>query len=154
MPAEGDELAGLSLDELSKRGSSLLVEVDDAVKTSEQEVAFATAQFGDEAAAPFAAAVESAKVDLAKAFQLRRALDDSTKEDDAQRRAMLTEIITLTQGGERPARRRGRALRRAARDGAERAGAPRGSRHPPRRARDAGAGRRSDPRRADGDVCA
>ena len=97
VPAGGDELAGLSLDELSKRGSSLLVEVDDAVKTSEQEVAFAGAQFGDEAAAPFAAAVESAKVDLAKAFQLRRAFDDPTKEDDSQRRAMLTEIITLTQ---------------------------------------------------------
>ncbi len=86
------------MDELSKRGSSLLVEVDDAVKTSEQEVAFAAAQFGDEAAAPFAAAVESAKADLAKAFQLRRELDDSTKEDEAQRRTMLTEIIKLTQG--------------------------------------------------------
>ena len=71
--------------------------MDDAVKTSDQEVAFARAQFGDDAAAPFAAAVESSKVDLAKAFQLRRTLDDSTKEDDAQRRTMLTEIITLTQ---------------------------------------------------------
>jgi uncharacterized membrane protein YgcG len=93
----GEEVAELSLDELSKRGSSLLVQVDDAVKTSDQEVAFARAQFGDEAAAPFAVAVESSKVDLAKAFQLRRQLDDSTKEDDTQRRAMLTEIITLTQ---------------------------------------------------------
>ncbi len=72
--------------------------MDDAVKTSEQEVAFATAQFGEEAAAPFAAAVESAKADVAKAFQLRRELDDSTKEDETQRRAMLTEIIKLTQG--------------------------------------------------------
>ena len=100
VPAEAGEgeLAGLSLDELSKRGSSLLVQVDDAIKTSEQEVAFASAQFGDEAAAPFAAAVESAKADLAKAFQLRRELDDSTKEDEAARRSMLTEIITLTQG--------------------------------------------------------
>jgi TPM domain len=95
--AEGSEAGGLSTDGLSKRGSSLLVEVDDAVKTSEQEVAFATAQFGDEAAAPLAAAVESAKADLAKAFRLRREVDVSTR-DKAQRRAMLTEIITLTQG--------------------------------------------------------
>jgi hypothetical protein len=96
--AEGDEVAGLATEELSKRGSTLLVEVDDAVKTSEQEVAFVSAQFGDEAAVPFAAAVESAKADLAKAFELRRALDDSTKEDETQRRTMLTEIITLAQG--------------------------------------------------------
>jgi uncharacterized membrane protein YgcG len=94
----GDELSRLTLDELSRRGSSLLVEVDDAVKTSEQEVAFAAAQFGDETAAPFAAAVERAKADLAKAFQLRRAIDDSTPEDETTRREMLTEIITLTQG--------------------------------------------------------
>jgi hypothetical protein len=96
--AAGDELSRLSLDELSKRGSSLLVEVDDAVKTSEQEVAFAAAQFGDETAAPFAAAVERAKADLAKAFQLRRAIDDSTPEDETTRREMLAEIISLTQG--------------------------------------------------------
>lgn len=95
---EGDELSRLSLDELSKRGSGLLVEVDDAVKTSEQEVAFAAAQFGDETAAPFAAAVESARADLAKAFQLRRALDDLTPEDETSRRELLTEIISLTQG--------------------------------------------------------
>ena len=95
--AEGDEVAQLSTEELSERGSSLLVEVDDAVKTSEQEVAFATAQFGEEAAVPFAAAVESTKADLAKAFRLRREVGDSTKEDEAQRRAMLTEIIGLTQ---------------------------------------------------------
>jgi TPM domain len=95
---EGNEVAGRSTEELSERGSSLLVEVDDAVKTSEQEVAFATAQFGEEAAAPFAAAVESAKADLARAFRLRREVDDPTKEDEAHRRAMLTEIIALTQG--------------------------------------------------------
>jgi TPM domain len=97
-PVEADEFAAMSFDELSKRGNSLLVQVDDAVKTSEQEVAFAAAQFGDEVAAPFAAAVESAKADLARAFELRRGLDDATEEDEEQRRAMLTEIITLTQG--------------------------------------------------------
>ena len=95
---DGDELSRLSLDELSKQGSTLLVEVDDAVKTSEQEVAFAAAQFGDETAAPFAAAVERAKADLARAFQLRRAIDDSTPDDETARREMLTEIISLTQG--------------------------------------------------------
>jgi hypothetical protein len=87
-----------SLEELSRRGSSLLVEMDDAIKTSEQEVAFARAQFGDEAATPFAAAVESAKADVAKAFALRRAVDDSTEEDDAERRRMLSELIALAQG--------------------------------------------------------
>ena len=149
--AEGDEVGELSTDELSKRGSSLLVEVDDAVKTSEQELAFATAQFGDEAAAPFAAAVESAKADLAKAFRLRREVDDSTKEDEAQRRAMLTEIITLTQGGSDRLDAEAERVDEL-RHGAERARAPRRPHHPSWRARNSGAGRRGNPGRTEGDV--
>ena len=83
-----------TLDELDARASSLLVETDDAVKTSEQELGFATAQFGEEAAAPFAKAIDEARADLAASFRLRQQLDDAVPEDDATRRRMLDEIIT------------------------------------------------------------
>ena len=53
-----------SLDELEARAGRLLVVTDDAVKTSEDELGFAIAQFGDEAAAPFAAALQGAKEQL------------------------------------------------------------------------------------------
>lgn len=88
------EPSALTLDELDARASSLLVETDDAVKTSEQELGFATAQFGEEAAAPFAKTVEDAKADLTASFRLRQQLDDAIPEDDTTRRQMLEEIIT------------------------------------------------------------
>jgi tetratricopeptide (TPR) repeat protein len=84
----------LSTDELDKRASRLLVETDDAIKTSEQEVGFATAQFGEAAAAPFAAVLEEARGELTASFRLRQQLDDAEPEDDATRRSMLAEIIS------------------------------------------------------------
>ncbi|MFG2339356.1 TPM domain-containing protein [Streptomyces yangpuensis] len=83
----------LPLPELDGRAKSLLVETDDAVRTSTEELGFAIAQFGEEAAAPFTAAVEYAKGELTHAFRLRQQLDDAYPEDDATRRRMLDEIV-------------------------------------------------------------
>jgi len=94
VPSAGADPTRLTTDELDKRASSLLVETDDAIKTSEQEVGFATAQFGEAAAAPFAAVLEEARGDLTGSFRLRQQLDDAEPEDDATRRSMLTEIIS------------------------------------------------------------
>lgn len=86
--------SGMTLEQLDARASSLLVETDDAVKTSEQELGFAIAQFGEEAAAPFAKAVEEARAGLAASFRVRQQLDDAIPEDDATRRQMLEEVIS------------------------------------------------------------
>ncbi|WP_413754564.1 TPM domain-containing protein [Streptomyces sp. R-74717] len=82
------------LPELDARAKELLVDTDDAVRTSEEELGFATAQFGEEAAAPFTEAVTYAKGELTAAFRLRQQLDDALPEDDATRRRMLDEIIS------------------------------------------------------------
>jgi hypothetical protein len=82
----------LTVEELDARASSLLIETDDAIKTSEQELGFATAQFGEEAAAPFEEVLTEAKVQLNESFRLRHLLDDATPEDEPTRRAMLEEI--------------------------------------------------------------
>lgn len=78
------------LDELANR---ILVETDDAIRDSDQELGFAQAQFGDEAAAPFVAAVTAARDDLKRAFTIRQQLDDATPEDAPTRRQMLTELV-------------------------------------------------------------
>ncbi|WP_435839158.1 TPM domain-containing protein [Streptodolium elevatio] len=83
---------GVPLAELDKSASRLLVETDDAVRTSEQELGFATAEFGEEAVVPFAAALDFARTELGAAFRIRQRLDDDVPEDDAAKRAMLTEI--------------------------------------------------------------
>lgn len=86
------EPGGLTLQQLEAKAGHLLVTTDDAVRTSEQELGFATAQFGDEAAAPFALAMERAKGELTAAFKLRQLLDDDIPEDDATKRRMLEEL--------------------------------------------------------------
>ncbi|MFF0486264.1 TPM domain-containing protein [Streptomyces sp. NPDC004435] len=82
-----------SLEELDGEARRALVATDDAVRTSQEELGFATAQFGEEAARPFEEAVAFAKERLTASFRLRQKLDDSFPEDDATRRAMLDEIL-------------------------------------------------------------
>ena len=78
------------LDELANR---ILVETDDAIRDSDQELGFAQAQFGDEAALPFVAAIAAARGDLKGAFTIRQQLDDATPEDAPTRRQMLTDLV-------------------------------------------------------------
>ncbi|WP_442816379.1 TPM domain-containing protein [Streptomyces sp. NBC_01233] len=83
----------LPLPELDGRARTLLVETDDAVRTSTEELGFASAQFGEEAVGTFTEAVGYAKGELTHAFRLRQQLDDAYPEDDATRRRMLDEIV-------------------------------------------------------------
>ncbi|MEU3464867.1 TPM domain-containing protein [Streptomyces sp. NPDC006733] len=82
------------LPELDAQAKQLLVETDDAVRTSQEELGFAAAQFGDEAAEPFTEAVAYARGELTAAFRLRQKLDDAFPEDEATRRQMLDEILS------------------------------------------------------------
>lgn len=69
--------------------------MDDALATSEQELGFAVAQFGEGAGAPFQQALAQARTQVAEAFQLRQQLDDVEPETPQQRRAMTERIIEL-----------------------------------------------------------
>ncbi len=88
-------LQALDTKELSRRAASALVHTDDAVRTSEQELGFARAQFGDAAAAPFGEALELAKRNLAEAFTLRQKLDDDVPDTEADVRAWNIQILQL-----------------------------------------------------------
>lgn len=81
--------------ELELRAGSALVGLDNAVTTSEQELGFATAEFGDDQVGPFQASLESAKADLRSAFALRQQLDDVTPDSPEQRTAWLRQILDL-----------------------------------------------------------
>ncbi|MFJ8657750.1 TPM domain-containing protein [Streptomyces sp. NPDC093795] len=86
------EPAPPSLDELDGQARRTLVDTDDAVRTSQEELGFASAQFGEEAVRPFTEAVAFAKEQLTASFRLRQKLDDAFPEDDSTRRTMLDEI--------------------------------------------------------------
>jgi hypothetical protein len=92
-PTRRDEFSDVATEDLGYRASSALIEVDDAVRTSEQELSAARAHFGDEAVAEFTAALEQSRTDMVAAFEIRQRLDDETPEDEPTKRAMYAEII-------------------------------------------------------------
>ena len=92
--------AGPSQAQLDQRAGSLLVRLDDSLKTSEQELGFAIAQFGTEATTPFSASLATAKSQVAEAFTLRQKLDDSVPETPEQKRVMTSRIIDLCEAAD------------------------------------------------------
>ncbi|MHA7262511.1 TPM domain-containing protein [Arthrobacter sp. TMN-37] len=88
-----DPLASLSVEDLRKRAGSLLVAADDAIKSSEQELGFAEASYGEAAVKPFAADIAAAKVHMSESFKLQQQLDDHIPDTEEQQRAWLGDII-------------------------------------------------------------
>ncbi|MBD8505601.1 TPM domain-containing protein [Hoyosella sp. G463] len=74
---------------------TMLVDTDNAISSSAEELARAADEFGDRGAAGFRAAVDAARNDLARAFQIRQQLDTGTGIPMLQRHAMLVDLVTL-----------------------------------------------------------
>ena len=97
VPGAADPYAAVSDKDLERQAGSALVQTDDAVTSSREELGFATAQFGDGATATFTKTVDAAEAKLAEAFSLKQKLDDEIPDTPAQRRAWHIEIIGLCQ---------------------------------------------------------
>jgi hypothetical protein len=82
-------------EQLDQRAGTLLVEIDDSLRTSEQELGFAVAQFGDDATREFASALASAKQNVAEAFGIRQKLDDAFPETAEEKRALTLRLLEL-----------------------------------------------------------
>ncbi|WP_396349784.1 TPM domain-containing protein [Gordonia amicalis] len=89
-----DQLAEQPLDVLDPWSREVLTDLDNAVRTSEEELRLAVGEFGEAETEPFTTALERAKSALAQSFTLRQRLDDDVPETDDERRSMLVEIIT------------------------------------------------------------
>lgn len=92
-PTDVDALAALPLQTLDDLSRALVVDVDNALRTSANELDLAVGEFGEERTRPFTSAVANAKAALSQAFTVRQQLDDSTPETPAQRRELLTQVI-------------------------------------------------------------
>jgi TPM domain len=92
-PTNPQALASLSIDALDDLSKAMVVEVDNAVRTSDNELALAVEEFGAERTEPFTRAVGNAKGTLAQAFTIRQQLDDALPETPAQRRDLLTRVV-------------------------------------------------------------
>jgi uncharacterized membrane protein YgcG len=78
---------------VAREANAQLIAADDRIRSADQEIGFVEAQFGEDAAAPFRAAVEAAKGELRGAFAIRQRLDDNQPETPPEREAMLKEIM-------------------------------------------------------------
>ncbi|MGW4247414.1 TPM domain-containing protein [Nocardia sp. NPDC004722] len=93
-PTDTAALAALPLVILDALSKETLVDTDNAIRTSTEELRLATDEFGATATAPFTAALEAAKKALAKAFSIRQELDDDIPETPDQQQRMLIELIS------------------------------------------------------------
>jgi hypothetical protein len=100
-PADPAALAALSLDALDDLSRSIVVEVDNAVRTSDNELTLAVEEFGERDTAPFSAAVAAAKKTLTQAFNVRQILDDAVPETPQQRRDLLTRVVVAAAKADR-----------------------------------------------------
>ena len=92
-----DPNPGVPTPALNDRANTALVELDDALRTSERELAMARDQYGPEATAAFDAALTTARGEVAEAFRLRLLLDEEpAASDERERRRLLTEILRLS----------------------------------------------------------
>ena len=93
-PTDANALAAVPLQALDDLSRAKVVDVDNAVRTSANELKLAVEEFGETRTEPFTKAVVNAKAALSQAFTVRRQLDDGTRLADAQRRQLLTQVVT------------------------------------------------------------
>jgi len=92
-PSDPAALASVPIEALDELSRTIVVKVDNAVRTSANELALAVEEFGQEPTAPFAAAVDTARNTLKQAFTVRQRLDDRVPEPITERRDLLTRVV-------------------------------------------------------------
>jgi predicted nucleic acid-binding Zn-ribbon protein len=100
-PADPNALAAIPIDALDDLSKSIVVDVDNAVRTSDNELGLAVEEFGAEQTEPFDRAVANAKTALAQAFNVRQILDDAVPETTQQRRDLLTRVVVAAAKADR-----------------------------------------------------
>lgn len=92
-PTDPQALASVPIEALDELSRSIVVTVDNAVRTSANELVLAVEEFGEAPTAPFAAAVDHARITLQQAFAVRQKLDDDIPEPLSERRDLLTRVV-------------------------------------------------------------
>ena len=100
-PTDANALASVPIDALDDLSKSIVVDVDNAVRTSDAELALAVEEFGTAQTEPFSRAVANAKTTLSQAFNVRQILDDAVPEPQQQRRDLLTRVVVAAAKADR-----------------------------------------------------
>ena len=100
-PADPNALAAVPIDALDDLSKMMVVDVDNAIRTSDSELALAVEEFGSAQTETFSRAVSNAKTTLAQAFNVRQILDDAVPETPHQRRDLLTRVVVAAAKADR-----------------------------------------------------
>ncbi len=90
---EPDPLDTKPLEELRQEAGSLLIAADDAVRSSEQEVLFAQASYGEEQVKVFQEDITQAHEYLTESFRLQHRLDREPPEQEYEARELVKRIF-------------------------------------------------------------
>lgn len=94
-PDPNNPFSTLTDEQVQTQAGSALVQADDAITSSREELGFAVAQFGEGATAAFSGAIEAAGAKMSEAFDLKQKLDDEIEDTIHDRRAWHIRIIQL-----------------------------------------------------------
>ncbi|UNK69643.1 TPM domain-containing protein [Microbacterium sp. H1-D42] len=94
-PDPNNPFSTLTDEQVQTQAGSALVQADDAITSSREELGFAIAQFGDQATEEFTQVIESAQAKMSEAFGLKQKLDDEIEDTIHDRRAWNIRIIQL-----------------------------------------------------------
>lgn len=86
--------------QLERQASVALLEADDGVRASGNELDFARADFGLEATQEFADVLDEARTFVQRAFEIRKQLDDEIPETPEQKLEMNSQIVQLAQSAQ------------------------------------------------------
>ena len=78
---------------LERQAGAALVQADDCLRTSREELAFAEARFGDAAVGPFVRALRDAERELSAAFSIRLRYEQGVPDEETGRRQALAGIV-------------------------------------------------------------
>ncbi|PRB06497.1 MULTISPECIES: TPM domain-containing protein [unclassified Microbacterium] len=94
-PDPNDPFSTLTDEQVQTQAGAALVQADDALTSSKEELGFAVAQFGDGPTSEFTAVIDAAKAKMSEAFDLKQKLDDEIEDTVFDRRAWHIRIIQL-----------------------------------------------------------
>lgn len=94
-PDPNDPFSTMTDEQVATAAGSALVQADDAITSSREELGFAVAQYGEAATGEFTQAVADAKAKMSEAFDLKQKLDDEIEDTVFDRRAWHLRIIAL-----------------------------------------------------------
>ncbi|MEU4016258.1 TPM domain-containing protein [Microbacterium sp. NPDC028030] len=94
-PDPADPFSTLTDQQVETQARLALVQADDAITSSKEELGFAVAQFGEGATEEFTRVVDAAKAKIAEAFDLQQKLDDEIEDTIHDRRAWHIRMIQI-----------------------------------------------------------